>query len=93
MPGLLTTLACGIGAILLRQPRPTLPDMTPYQTPEPAMTPTQALREIHALVASDAYAMTFQSQAQYRSALLQTINQYQLDIQPHHDSSDCPAAS
>lgn len=82
MPGLLTVLACGFGAILLRLPRPSLPDMTEYQPPAPSMTPTQALREIHALVASDSYAITFQSQAQYRAALLQTIDQYHREIQP-----------
>lgn len=88
MPGLLTVIACGIGAILLRLPRPSLPDMSEYHSPAPTMTPTQALREIHALVASDAYAITFQSLGQYRTALLQTLNQYHDEIHPHHDHTD-----
>jgi hypothetical protein len=44
------------------------------------MTPTQALKEVRALVASEGYAITALTLANYRSDLLRTIDLYQQQI-------------
>jgi hypothetical protein len=57
----------------------------------PAQDAAQALAELRALVASNAYAITFQSLAQYRTALLRTIDDFQHGLTAH--ASIAPAST
>lgn len=56
----------------------------------PAIDATQALAELRALIASNAYAITFQSLAQYRAALLRTIDDFQHGLTSHASIDPTP---